>query len=86
MLDEPIIGLHIPDIDQLTRLLRRFVDAANTVIVIKHNLEVVDAADRVIDLGPDAGHKRKRVVLEGAVADLGETQSYTGRYLRRYLG
>ena len=86
VLDEPTIGLHLQDVDQLLALLDRLVDDGRTVIVIEHNLDVVAHADWVIDMGPGAGHDGGRVVFEGTAADLLDSGTLTGRHLGRRLG
>lgn len=85
VLDEPTTGLHMADVDQLIALLRRLVDAGNTVTVIEHNLDVIAAADWVIELGPEAGHQGGRAVFAGPVDALIDAPTHTGRYLRSHL-
>jgi excinuclease UvrABC ATPase subunit len=87
VLDEPTSGLHLADVDQLLALLDRLVDDGKSVIVIEHHLAVMTHADRIIDLGPGAGHDGGRVVFTGTPAELVmSSQSLTARHLRRYLG
>ncbi|WP_227979319.1 ATP-binding cassette domain-containing protein [Nocardia spumae] len=65
VLDEPTTGLHLRDIDTLLELLDRLIDKGNTVVVVEHDLDIVRAADRVIDLGPGPGRHGGRIVFEG---------------------
>jgi excinuclease ABC A subunit len=86
VLDEPTTGLHMQDVDNLIGLLERIVEGGRTVVVIEHNLDVVAAADWVIDMGPGGGHDGGRVIFEGTPADLIRAKgSLTGEYLRRRL-
>ncbi|HEB54098.1 MAG TPA: excinuclease ABC subunit A, partial [bacterium] len=83
VLDEPTTGLHFQDVARLLAALQRLVDAGNTVLVIEHNLDVVRAADWLIDLGPEGGAGGGRLVAAGTpeqVADV--TDSHTGAALR----
>ncbi|QEH36354.1 UvrABC system protein A [Aquisphaera giovannonii] len=83
VLDEPTTGLHFADIDRLLGILRRLADLGNTLVVIEHSLDVIAAADWVIDLGPEAGSAGGRVVAMGTPEDVSRSeQSHTGRYLR----
>jgi excinuclease ABC subunit A len=85
VLDEPTVGLHMADVDKLTRVLHRLVDAGNTVIVIEHNLDVIAEADYVIDLGPEGGDGGGRIVAQGAPSALRHSATPTGRELDRFL-
>ena len=86
ILDEPSIGLHQRDNQRLLATLRGLRDLGNTVIVVEHDAETIEAADHVIDLGPRAGRFGGEVVAEGTVEDiLRHPTSLTGRYLRGEL-
>ena len=86
LLDEPTTGLHMADTARLLVVLQRLVDAGNTVIVVEHNLELVKAADWVIDLGPEGGVQGGRLVAEGTPEQVAQARdSYTGRGLRETL-
>jgi excinuclease ABC subunit A len=95
ILDEPTTGLHFADIEKLLTVLERLVDAGNTVLVVEHNLEVIQAADWVIDMGPEAGAGGGRIVVEGPPEDLvihaarweraGLLRSHTGEALESFV-
>lgn len=87
ILDEPTTGLHFADIHKLLEVLNRLVETGNTVVVIEHNLDVIKTADHVIDLGPEGGSRGGRVIAAGPPEEVAlATDSYTGRFLRGYLG
>jgi excinuclease UvrABC ATPase subunit len=87
VMDEPTTGLHMADIERLSRLIERLVDAGNSVIVIEHNLELIAEADWVIDLGPCGGSRGGRIVAEGTPETIcANESSLTGRFLREFLG
>lgn len=82
ILDEPTTGLHFDDIRILLGVLRQLVERGNTVLIIEHNLDVIRAADYLIDMGPEGGRNGGQVVAVGTAADLkAAKQSLTGRYL-----
>jgi excinuclease ABC subunit A len=84
--DEPTTGLHFDDIASLLTLFHQLVDRGDSLIVIEHNLEVIQSADYVIDLGPEAGANGGSIVAQGTPEQLAaEPHSHTGRFLRDRL-
>ncbi len=86
LMDEPTTGLHFKDVERLLEVLLRLVALGNTVVVIEHNLDVVRAADWIIDLGPEGGEAGGRIVAEGPPGEVAKCpDSHTGVYLKAYL-
>jgi excinuclease ABC subunit A len=86
LLDEPTTGLHLADTARLLAVLQRLVDAGNSVILVEHNLDLVKAADWVLDLGPEGGKAGGRLVAEGTPDQLTHNpESITGKYLNQIL-
>ena len=87
ILDEPTTGLHLADVQLLLDVLQNLVDQGHTIVVIEHNMEVIKAADYIIDLGPEGGEAGGRLIAVGSPKQmLAKTKkSHTARYLRRYL-
>ncbi len=87
LLDEPSTGLHMADTARLILLLQRLVDAGNSVVVVEHNMDIIAAADWVVDLGPEGGVMGGHLVAEGTPEQVATvSDSYTGRFLREVLG
>lgn len=86
ILDEPTTGLHTSDVHRLISILQRLADGGNTVVVIEHNLDVIKTADYIIDLGPEGGNGGGTIVGCGTPEEIAQMpQSYTGKYLKKYL-
>ncbi len=83
ILDEPSIGLHPRDTDRLIEVLLSLRDLGNSVIVVEHEEKVMEAADQIVDIGPEAGVHGGHLVFQGKISDMnGHTNSYTARYLQ----
>lgn len=86
ILDEPTTGLHVDDISRLLIVLQRLVENGDTVLVIEHNLDVIKAADHIVDLGPEGGDKGGTILAAGTPEKIAEVpESYTGKYLKPIL-
>lgn len=86
ILDEPTTGLHSADVEMLLKILTKFSDGGNSVIVIEHNLDVIKCADQIIDMGPEGGDGGGTVIFSGTPEEAVKCrESYTGRYLEAKL-
>ena len=86
ILDEPTTGLHFADVHKLVEILHKLADGGNTVIVIEHNLDVIKAADYIIDMGPEGGDRGGTVIAQGTPEEIARTPgSYTGIYVKKML-
>ncbi|GAA2091265.1 MULTISPECIES: excinuclease ABC subunit UvrA [Brevibacterium] len=86
VLDEPTTGLHFEDISRLLGVLQGLVDKGNSVIVIEHNVDVIAAADHIIDMGPEGGRGGGQVIAQGTPEEVARVESsHTGRYLAELL-
>lgn len=84
VMDEPTTGLHFQDVKQLVNVIQKLVNKGNTVIVIEHNLDLIKAADHIIDLGPEGGIHGGEIIAAGTPEEITEvSNSYTGKFLRR---
>ena len=85
ILDEPTTGLHFDDIKKLLEILHKLVSYGNTVIVIEHNLDVVNTSDWIIDLGPEGGENGGKILFEGLPKEIiKKKDNQTGIYLKKY--
>jgi excinuclease ABC subunit A len=86
ILDEPTTGLHSADVKRLLGILQRLVEGGNSMVIIEHNLDVIKAADHIIDMGPEGGLGGGTVVAEGTPeAIVKVSKSFTGKYLKPLL-
>ena len=86
ILDEPTTGLHFDDINKLLKILHRFVEQGNTVVVIEHNLDVIKTADYIVDLGPEGGDGGGKIIATGTPEQVAKSkESWTGKYLKAKL-
>jgi len=86
LLDEPTVGLHYHDVEMLLKVLNKLVEAGNTVLVIEHNMQLIKAADYLIDLGPEGGNAGGKLVARGTPEEVaGHKHSITGKYLKKHL-
>mgnify|MGYP004459668379 FL=1 len=86
ILDEPTTGLHFADVHKLIDILQRLTEGGNTVVVIEHNLDVIKTADYIIDIGPEGGVRGGTIVTQGTPEEVVQCpESYTGKYLEKYL-
>ena len=86
ILDEPTTGLHFADVGKLLEVLKRFIYADNTVLIIEHNLDVIKTADWIVDLGPEGGERGGKVIAQGSPEVIMKNpKSFTGKYLSEYI-
>ena len=86
VLDEPSIGLHPKDAEQLIGVLRSLQALGNTVVVVEHEEKMMEAADQIIDIGPEAGSGGGHLMFQGTFPELlQDTETYTGKYLSGQL-
>ena len=87
ILDEPTTGLHFREVHLLIKVLDRLVESGASVVVIEHNLDVIENSDFVIDMGPDAGSRGGEIVTQGTPQEIMQNKkSLTGKYLKKYRG
>ncbi len=86
LLDEPTVGLHYDDVQNLINVLNRLVAKGNTVVVIEHNMDVLKCSDYIIDFGPEGGVGGGKIIAKGSPEDVANNaKSYTGQYLKKIL-
>ncbi|MFZ3074535.1 MAG: hypothetical protein WA093_05450, partial [Minisyncoccales bacterium] len=82
VLDEPTVGLHFDDAKKLLIILRRLVEKGNTVIIIEHNLQIVEESDWCIELGPDGGANGGKIIFTGTPEELKKSRTPTAKFLK----
>jgi excinuclease ABC subunit A len=86
LLDEPTVGLHYDDVNNLIGVLNRLVAKGNTVVVIEHNLDLIKCADHLIDFGPEGGIAGGKIIAKGTPEEVANNKnSFTGKYLKKIL-
>lgn len=86
LLDEPTTGLHFADVAKLLHVIQRLVDKGNTVLVIEHNLDIIKAADHIVDLGPEGGARGGNIIAQGTPEEVAKVKgSHTGYFLKKIL-
>ena len=85
ILDEPSIGLHSRDNELLIKVLKKLKDIGNTVIIVEHDEEIMNSADKIIDMGPGAGTYGGQIVAEGSLKEISLSESLTAKYLRNEM-
>jgi excinuclease ABC subunit A len=84
--DEPTTGLHMADVELLLSTFQKLLSRGHSVVVIEHNLDLIQCADYIIDLGPEGGEDGGRIIAEGNLETIiASKQSYTGQFLRQRL-
>ena len=81
--DEPSIGLHPRDVHRLNDLLQKLRDKGNTVLVVEHDPDVIEGADHIVDIGPQAGRDGGRIVFEGSWEALLQADTLTGKHMKQ---
>ncbi|MFA5933606.1 MAG: excinuclease ABC subunit UvrA [Candidatus Paceibacterota bacterium] len=86
LLDEPTVGLHYDDVQNLLQVLDRLVNKGHSVVVIEHNMDIIKTADHIIDFGPDGGGEGGKIVAKGTPEEVANnSKSHTGKYLKKVL-
>lgn len=83
--DEPTQGLHLRDIEVLKNVMRKMIDNGNTIIVVEHNLDFIIDSDYIIDMGPDSGKNGGKIVYEGYLKNIINSNTYTSIAIKKYL-
>ncbi|HBQ61072.1 MAG TPA: excinuclease ABC subunit UvrA, partial [Balneolaceae bacterium] len=83
VMDEPTTGLHFQDVRMLVNVIQKLVEKGNTVMVIEHNLDLIKAADWLIDMGPEGGRGGGEIIAQGTPEEVAEVESsHTGKFLK----